>query len=164
MKRIVDRALVARALVATAFAAMLAIAPVQAQTAAKPPSATAIGYAKEILAAKQVSKIYDDAVPGLVQRVKNALLSSNLNYQKDLNGREKEIGEQMAKIYASEFTEAELKELVTFYKSPVGKKVIEQEPKAFNESRQFMDKWAEKMGGEIHSKFSAEMKKRGKPI
>jgi hypothetical protein len=175
MKRIVDRALVARALVATAFAAMLAIAPVQAQTAAKPPSATAIGYAKEILAAKQVSKIYDDAIPGLVQRVKNALLSSNLNYQKDLNevalkvakdlnGREKEIGNEMAKIYASEFTEAELKELVTFYKSPVGKKVIEQEPKAFDESRQFMDKWAEKMGSEIHSKFSSEMKARGKPI
>ena len=62
------------------------------------------------------------------QRTKDTLLQSNLNYQKDLNevavivaqklaGREKEIGDGMAKIYASEFTEQELKDLVTFYKS-----------------------------------------------
>ncbi len=63
------------------------------------------------------------------------LLQSNLNYQKDLNevavivaqkmaGREKEIGEGMAKIYANEFTEQELKDLVAFYKSPLGQKLI----------------------------------------
>ena len=50
-------------------------------------------------------------------------MQTNLNYQKDLNevavivaknlaGREKEIGESMAKIYANEFTEQELKDLV----------------------------------------------------
>ena len=114
MKRFVDVAFVA----AMAFATMLAVAPAQAQTA-KPPSAAAVALARDILASKHVSTIYDDAIPGLVQRVKNSLLQSNLNYQKDLNevavkvakelnGREKEIGEQMAKIYASEFTEAEL--------------------------------------------------------
>jgi hypothetical protein len=175
MKRFVDGALVARGLAVMVFAAMLALAPAQAQTAAKPPSAASIALAKEILAAKQVSKIYEDAIPGLVQRIKNSLLQSNLNYQKDLNevsvivakafnGREKEIGEEIAKIYASRFTEAELKELAAFYRSPVGKKAIDQEPQAFDASRVFMDKWAEKMAGEIHGKFSAEMKARGKPI
>lgn len=171
MKRFVDVAFVA----AMAFAATLAFAPAHAQSAAKPPSAASIALAKEILADKQVSNIYENAVPGLVQRVKNSLVSSNLNYQKDLNdvavvaakafnGREKEIGDEIAKIYASRFTEAELKELAAFYRSPVGKKSIEQEPQAFDASRAFMDKWAEKMAGEIHSKFSAEMKARGKPI
>ncbi len=169
MKRFVDRAFVA-----VAFAAMLAVAPVQAQTA-KPPSAAAITLAKEILAAKHVSSIYDEAISGLVQRVKNSLVQSNLNYQKDLNevavvvakafaGRENEIGEEMAKIYASEFTEAELKELAAFYRSPVGKKSIEQEPKAFAASRQFMDQWAQKIAGEMNGKFRAEMRARGKQI
>ena len=61
--------------------------------------------------------------PASSQRTKDALLQSNLNYQKDLKevavivakklaGREKEIGEGMAKIYASDFTEQELKDLV----------------------------------------------------
>jgi hypothetical protein len=179
MKRFVDVAAIA----AMTCAAMLAFTPALAQdpaakapaTAAKASTPAAIALAKEILSAKHVSTIYDEAIPGLVQRVKNALLQSNLNYQKDLNevaikiakelnGREKEIGDEMAKIYAGEFTEAELKELAAFYRSPVGKKSIEQEPKAFNASRQFMDVWAQKVAEEINSKFRAEMRARGKEI
>ena len=143
--------------------------------APKPPSPAAIGYAKEILTSKNVSAIYQGAVPGLVQRTKDVLLQSNLNYQKDLNevavqvakdlaGREKEIGEEMAKIYATAFTEQELKELAAFYKSPLGVKVIAQEPVAFNTARQYMDQWAQKFGEKINGKFRAEMKKRGKEI
>ena len=143
--------------------------------APKPPSPAAIGYAKEILTSKNVSTIYQGAVPGLVQRTKDVLLQSNLNYQKDLNevavqvakdlaGREKEIGEEMARIYANAFTEQELKELAAFYKSPLGIKVIAQEPVAFNAARQYMDQWAQKFGEEINAKFRAEMKKRGKDI
>lgn len=162
--------------ISAALGLVLFGAVAQAQTPpAKPPSAAAIGYAKEILKSKNVSAIYQGAVPGLVQRTKDVLLQSNLNYQKDLNevavkvakdlaGREQEIGEQMAKIYASEFTEQELKDLAAFYKSPLGIKVIAQEPAAFNASRQYMDQWAQKFAEEINSKFRAEMKARGKDI
>lgn len=161
-------------LFAAGAALVLTMGSAMAQ-APKPPSATAIGYAKEILASKNVSTIYQSAVPGLVQRTKDVLLQSNLNYQKDLNevaiqvakdlaGREKEIGEEMARIYASSFTEPELKELAAFYKSPLGAKVIAQEPLAFNAARQYMDQWAQKFGEEINGKFRAEMKKRGKDI
>ncbi len=139
------------------------------------PSAAAIASAKEILAAKNVNAIYQGAVPGLVQRVKDSLLQSNLNYQKDLDevavkvakdlaGREQEIGEEMARIYASGFTEVELKDLAAFYRSPLGKKVLEQEPAAFNSSRQYMGKWAEKFAEEVNGKFRGEMKARGKEI
>jgi uncharacterized protein len=158
-----------------AFALFCATAQAQQPAAAPPPSAAALGYAKEILAAKHLEQIYQGAVPGLVQRVKDVLLQSNLNYQKDLNevsvkvakdlaGREKEIGDQMTKIYASLFTEQELKELAAFYKSPLGAKVIAQEPVAFATSRQYMDQWAQKFSEEINAKFRAEMKARGKDI
>ncbi|MBN9586130.1 MAG: hypothetical protein BGN84_12155 [Afipia sp. 62-7] len=167
MKKLLNVLLVAGA----ALGLMLGSA--MAQTAK--PSAAALGYAKEILAAKNVSMIYQGAVPGLVQRTKDVLLQSNLNYQKDLEevsvivakefaGREKEIGEEMARIYATAFTEAELKDLATFYKSPLGAKVIAQEPVAFNRARQYMDQWAQKFAEEINGKFRAEMKKRGKEI
>jgi hypothetical protein len=161
-------------LLAAGVALMLCGASAQAQQA-KPPSAAAIGYAKEILTAKNVSAIYQGAVPGLVQRTKDVLLQANLNYQKDLNevavkvakdlaGREQEIGEQMAKIYAGAFTEQELKELAVFYKSPLGAKAIAQEPAAFNAARQYMDQWAQKFAEEINGRFRAEMKARGKEI
>ena len=155
--------------------AALAQQPAPAPAPLKPVSAAALASAKEILAAKNVSLIYQEAVPGLVQRAKQTFLQSNLNLQKDLdevaakvakdlNGREQEIGEQMAKIYGNMFTEAELKELATFYKSPLGKKVIDAEPAAFAQTRLFMNQWAEKFVEEINTKIRAEMKSRGKPV
>ena len=141
----------------------------------KPVSAGALASAKEILAAKNVSAIYQGAIPGLAQRVKDTMIQSNLNLQKDLDeaaakvvkdmtGREQEIGEQMAKIYANAFTEQELKDIATFYKSPLGKKVIDAEPTAFNQSRIYMGEWAQKITEEINTKVRAEMKARGKPV
>src|SRR4029077_11473680 len=145
--------------VALAMALALIVAPAIAQQAppaapGKPGSPAALAAAKEILSMKSASAMYANAVPGLVERTKTTLLQSNLNLQKDLNevaiivaknlaGREKEIADGMAQIYASEFTEQELKELVTFYKSPLGKKVIEAEPKAIQGSMAYMQKWAQ---------------------
>src|SRR4029453_9432538 len=109
-----------------AFGLAVAGVPAVAQQApASPPplkqgSPAAIAAAKEILAMKNASAMYASAVPNIVEQTKNQLMQSNLNYQKDLNevavvvaqklaGREKEIGEGMARIYANEFSEQELK-------------------------------------------------------
>ena len=150
-------------------------APAGAQTPDKPPSPAAIAAAKEILTMKNVSAIYVAAVPNIVQRTKDQLLQSNLNYQKDLNevsvivaqklaGREKEIGDGMAKAYASEFTEQELKDLVTFYKTPLGQKLLANEPKAIQLSMGFMSQWAQNFSEVVNGEFRAEMRKRGKAI
>lgn len=116
----------------------------------KPASPAAIAAAKEILAMKNAAAMYAQAVPNIVQQTKDQLMQSNLNYQKDLNevavivaqklaGREKEIGDGMASIYANEFTEQELKDLVTFYKSALGQKLLGTEPRAIQESMGFMN-------------------------
>ena len=148
----------------------------QAQPAPlKPASPAAIAAAKEILTMKNAGAMYAGAVPGLVQKTKETLLQNNLNYQKDLNevavivaqslaGREKEIGEQMAKIYASDFTEQELKDLVTFYKSPLGQKLLSQEPRSIQASMAYMNQWAQTFSEEINGQFRGEMRKRGKEI
>jgi len=175
MKKFLNVLLAAGAAFGLMLGSAMAQAPAAKAPPAKPPSAAAIGYAKEILVSKNVAVIYQGAVPGLVQRTKEVLLQANLNYQKDLDevaiqvardfaGREKEIGEEMARIYATAFTEQELKDLAAFYKSPLGIKVIEQEPVAFNASRQYMDQWAQKFSEELNGRFRSEMKKRGKEI
>jgi hypothetical protein len=145
------------------------------QPAAKPPSPAALAAAKEILALKNVYSMYQYAVPNVVAQTKDALLQSNLNYQKDLNevaiivaqslaGREKEIGEGMAKVYATEFSEQELKDLVTFYKSPLGQKLLSTEPKAIQGSINYMKQWADGFAEVVNAQFRAEMRKRGKEI
>ena len=142
---------------------------------AKPPSAAAMASAREILVLKNAGAMYASAVPNIVQRTKEALLQSNLNYQKDLNevaltvaqslaGREKELGELMARIYATDFTEQELKDLVTFYKSPLGAKLLVQEPRSIQSSINTMGGWAQSFGEEVDKAFRVEMRKRGKEL
>ena len=144
-------------------------------TPLKPASPTAIAAAKEILTMKNAAAMYANAVPNLVEQTKNVLMQSNLNYQKDLNevavivaknlaGREKEIGEGMAQVYANEFTEQELKDLVTFYKSTLGQKLLASEPRAIQFSMSYMNQWAQQFAETINGQFRAEMKKRGKDI
>ena len=170
-----------RILSAASLAVGVALAgvPAGAQQPAAPPlklaSPAAIAAAKEILAMKNASAMYANAVPNIVQQTKDALLQSNLNYQKDLNevavvvaqklaGREKEIGEGMAKIFAGEFTEQELKDLVTFYKSPLGQKLLAAEPRAIQFSMSYMNQWAQTFAEAVNAQFRAEMRKRGKEI
>ncbi len=146
-----------------------------AATPLKPASPGALAAAKEILAMKNASAMYANAVPNLVQQTKNVLMQSNLNYQKDLNevaeivaknfaGREKEIGDGMAQVYANEFTEQELEDLVTFYKSTLGQKLLASEPRAIQFSMSYMNQWAQQFAETINGQFRAEMKKRGKEI
>src|SRR6195952_2923942 len=141
----------------------------------KPATPAALAAAKEILTMKNASAMYQSAVPNLVEQTRNTLMTSNLNYQKDLNevavivaknlaGREKEIGDGMAKIYANEFTEQELKDLVTFYKSPLGTKLLATEPRAIQFSMSYMNQWAQLFAETVNAQFRAEMRKRGKEI
>ena len=172
---------------AAGLAAGLALAPAMAQApkqaapaapaapALKPGSAAAVAAAKEILTMKNAPAMYANAVPNLVEQTKNTLLQSNLNLQKDLNevavivaknlaGREKEILDGMAQVYANEFTEQELKDLVVFYKSALGQKLLTAEPRAIQFSMSYMNQWAQVFADTINGQFRTEMKKRGKDI
>jgi hypothetical protein len=144
-------------------------------SAQQQPSANAIATARQLLELKGAFSGYNGAVPGTIENVKMQLMQNNISYQKDLTevaaklkqdmqGRDTEIGNEMARLYATDFTEPELKDLLAFYKSPLGKKVLTQEPQTIGASLQYMKAWGEKFGDEVDGKFHEEMKKRGKPV
>jgi uncharacterized protein len=146
-----------------------------AAPALKPGTPAAMAAARELLAMKNASAMFANAVPGIVQQTKDALIQQNLNYQKDLNdvavvvaqafaGKEKEISEGMAQIYCNEFSEQELKDLVVFYKSPLGQKLLSNEPRAIQFSMSYMNQWAQQFSETVNAQFRAEMRKRGKQI
>lgn len=146
-----------------------------AQPPAKPVAPSAMAAARDLMAARSLGTVYANAVPNIVQRVKDQILANNLSYQKDLNevaaaevqamtGREKEIGEEMAKIYATDFTEQELKDLTVFYKSALGQKVLAQEPKTEQAVGLYLNQWAQSFSQTVVNDFREQMKKRGKPL
>jgi uncharacterized protein len=141
----------------------------------KPASPACMAGAREILGMKNAGAMYANAVPGIVQQTKQSLLQSNLNYQRDLDevavvvaqtfaGKEKEIGETMAQIYCNDFTDKEIADLVAFYKSTLGQKLLTAEPHAIQSSMAFTNQWAQSFGEIVNNQFRTEMKKRGKPI
>ena len=96
----------------------------------------------------------------------NPNLSKDLNeisakLKAELNPRLEELNVEMARIYATRFTEAELKEIMTFYGSPTGKKVLIEQPQAAELSLKFAQDWSIKLSDEVVAKMRDELKKRG---
>ena len=81
--------------------------------------------------------------------------------QKEFEAKRGEVVDGIAKAYASRFTEAELRELVVFYKSATGKKFVATLPIVLQESFERMQAWSAKMSEEMVGRIRAEMRKKG---
>jgi hypothetical protein len=168
-------AVMRHALVALVALAMIGIArPAAAQGAtpsARPPSPAAILLAKQILELKGVKDVFVPLVRGVVVKTRDMFMQTNFMWSKDLNeaavivekqydSRISELVDTSARIYASHFTEQELRDLLTFYQSPLGRKVIVEEPKAENESLSAAGAWADNVSQDVVNSMRVEMKKR----
>jgi len=147
-----------------------------AQAQQKPPSA-GVTLATQLLATELLELkggigAYDPAIDGVVIHHKGVLLQINPNLAKDINdveqmmrkegaARREELHKEIALGYASAFTEQELKDMIVFYKTPLGKKMIEQEPKAGEASTKRAQIWIDKYAETVIAKMRAEMRKRG---
>ena len=139
---------------------------------AQQPSAVAIQTANEVVNATGAMALFIPLIPGVIEQAKNLFLQQNPGLSKDLNEittkmradlapRFGELTSEVAKLYASHFTEAELKELLAFYKTPVGMKLITEQPKVGEEGLKFAQTWANNLSDEVIVKMRDELKKRG---
>ncbi len=116
--------------------------------------------------------MFEPLIPGVIESAKNSFVPTNPQLARPLNevaaqlrkeyeARNAEILNEVSKIYAQHFTEQELKEIVAFYRTPVGKKMITQEPIALDQSLKAAQAWANRFSEEVLGRFRAEMKKKG---
>lgn len=140
--------------------------------AAQQPTAAGVSMAKEILEVKGSLTMFEPIVPGVIETAKNILVQQNPNLQKDLTEaaatlrtqlapRSNELKEEIAKLYAARFTEAELKEALTFFKSSIGKKLVAEEPRFVEASLGRAQDWSNRLSEDVLTKIRAEMKKKG---
>jgi uncharacterized protein len=143
-----------------------------APNTARPPSQASVLLAKQILEIKHADSLFAPLIRGVVIKTRDFFMQTNFMWGKDLNeiadslikqysARAGELMNDSARIYASHFTEPELKQLLTFYQSPLGQKVIAEEPKTADETMAMAGSWADKLSEEVINKMRAEMKKRG---
>lgn len=155
-----------------AVAAALAITSPAAMAQQPAPTPAALAAAKEVVAITGATALFNPLIAGVVEQAKNLFLQQNPALAKDLNEvaakmrtdlapRFDELSNEVARIYTVHFSEVELKELAGFYKTPVGKKLIEVQSLVVDDSLRFAQDWANKLSDEVLPKIRDEMKKRG---
>jgi hypothetical protein len=159
-----------RAIRVATVAVVLAIASPAAY--AQQPSAAGLATAKEIVAVTGATTLFNPLIPGVVEQAKLLFLQQNPALSKDLNEisaklrselapRFEELVNDVAKNYATSFTEQELKEILAFYKTPAGKKLISDQPKVVDATLKFAQTWANALSEQVIAKMREELKKKG---
>jgi hypothetical protein len=153
----------------------LALLALGGAASAQDPSPEAVETARQIIAIKGGDTIFNSLIPGVIEQGKSLFEQQNPALGKDLRDvatklrselapQIAEVHTEVAKLYASHFTLKELKEILAFYQSPLGRKLITEEPKTLDQSMLFAQNWSRKFSDEVLTKFRVEMKKLGHDI
>ena len=154
------------------FAIAAAFVAVGPAAYAQQPTPSSIAVAKQLIAASGATAVFTPLIPGVVEQAKLLYLQQNPALGKDLNDiatqmranlqpRFEEITDEVAKIYATNFTEQELKDILAFYQTPAGKKLLAQQAKVIETSMSFAQNWANKLSDEVIAKMREELQKKG---
>lgn len=160
-----------RAVRLTTVAIALAVSGPVAFAQKSTPAAIAAG--KELVAVTGATALFTPLVAGVIEQAKLLYLQQNPGLSKDLNEiadklradimpRLSEINDEVAKLYAANFTEAEINSILAFYQSPAGKKMLLQQPQVVDSSMKFAQTWANNLSEEVVAKMREELKKRDK--
>jgi hypothetical protein len=166
--------LVARALGAAVIACVAFVQGAQAQQQQQTPRATvaAVSLSEQLLELKGGLTAFDAAIDGVIIHHRSILLQINPNLTKDIDAtvallradfaaRRQELHHEVAVGFATVYSEQDLRDMIVFYKTPLGRKIIEGEPKAGEAVATRAQTWVEKYADDTMTKMRAEMKKRG---
>jgi uncharacterized protein len=139
---------------------------------AQQPSPASMAIAKQLIAITGATSVFGPLIAGVVEQAKILYLQQNPSLAKDLNEvaaklrtdlqpRFGELNDEVARLYAANFSEQELKDILAFYQSPAGKKILIVQPKVIDSSMAFAQSWANKLSDEVIGMMREEMKKRG---
>lgn len=155
---------------AATVAAGLLVFPVAGQAQQASPAAMAL--AKEYLTIKGGIELLDPVIFGVIEQARQTFLRANPLVGKDLNEvaaamqkdyapRLEEVRGMLYRSYAARFTEVELKEMIAFFKTPIGQKMLKEEPAVIDQAVRSAEDYGEKFTAEVIGRMRGDMKKRG---
>ncbi|GEP09743.1 DUF2059 domain-containing protein [Methylobacterium gnaphalii] len=130
-----------------------------------------IALAREVMFNSGIARSFDSIIPALAEQIKkNSVTRPELSKDLDevIKGLEPEMELQKqrminvaAQIYARRLNEAELQDIVTFFRSPSGKRYVETQPQVLDELVGAMQDWTQEVSEYMMIRVRAEMGKRG---
>jgi hypothetical protein len=135
-------------------------------------TAAQIDLASKAIQASQTTRSFDNVLPNLADLTQNRLIQRRPDLHEEIANavqaaalklvpRRTDLDRDVARIWAKAFTEDELKEIVAFYTSPAGKKLVTIGPKVAADSMNALKGWSDRVGEELYDKAREELKKQG---
>ncbi|WP_232629716.1 DUF2059 domain-containing protein [Methylobacterium sp. Leaf118] len=130
-----------------------------------------LALAREVMLSSGIGRSFDTIMPAMADQIrKNAVTRPDL--AKDLDEVLKSLEPEMAlqknrlievasRIYAKRLSEAELNEVVVFFRSPAGQRYVETQPQVLDDMVGAMQDWTQEVSEYIMVRTRAEMGKRG---
>jgi uncharacterized protein len=172
-------------LASAACAAFLLVGAAQAQTPAPnlapapgptaPATAVSEGQlriARELVELTGIGRSFDAAFPDIALRIRQTFAPTRPELVKDMDDtlialipeirtRRGELVERSARSLGSQFSEAELRQLQTFFISDIGKKYINAQPQLLQDVFAAMEPWMQSTSEFFFNRFREEMRKKG---
>ncbi len=156
---------------ALAVCLLFAALPARAQA----PSPEAMAAAHDLIVTMRAADYFKAIMPAIMQSMKPAIVQNRPEVERDydavmplllegMNARVNEIIDQIAAIYARNFTAEELREVTAFYRGPTGQKFVQKLPAITQESMVVGQRFGQAVGGEIRARMIDELRKRGHNI
>jgi hypothetical protein len=146
--------------------------PAPAQPAPAPQiSPSHLAVARDVVVLSGMTRTFDVIPPEMNEQIKKNM-GGRPEVAKDLDQviegmkPEMELQKQQmvttaARVYASRMSEADLKEIAAFFKSPIGKKYVETQPQILDSMVVEIQNWTKQLAEYVMVRVRAEMSKRG---
>ena len=144
-------------------------------SAAQSASPEQMTAARELIAAMRAADQFKSIIPVLMQQLRPAIVQGRPEVERDydtmvpvmleiFNTRSGEMIEAVAAIYARNFTVDEMQQVISFYRTPVGQKLLDKLPAIFQESLAIGTKFGQAVASELQNRLIEELRKRGHKI
>ena len=151
--------------------ALLLIVPVRAQS----PDADSEAAAKELVSVIKVSDQFKTLLPLIFKQLKPAIVQNRADVERDYDAlvpilqdrmmaRISELEGSIVTVYASNFSASELRDLIAFYKTPTGQKLLAKTPVIAQQTMAVGRKFGEVAGVEAQHEMVDELRKKGHSI
>jgi hypothetical protein len=142
---------------------------------AQAPSANQLKLARQVVDTSGAAKSFDSFLPQIFQQVYTTYAQQNPDLSKEIAGalqglipefdkRKEEIAVIVANAFAAKFSEAELNDILAFYNSATGKKLVSEHTEILRDAFAKTQEWGGRLSQQLVDRLKDEMKKKGHTI
>jgi hypothetical protein len=153
---------------ATAIAILAAAGPAGAQS----PSPEAMAAARDLIAVSRAADQFKTILPLIAQQLKPAIVQGRPEVERDYDKimpvmtdlalkHIDSVIDDMAGIYASNFSAEEMRQVTAFYRTPVGQTFLNKVPVILEQSMALGQKFAQTLLQEFQKAVTDELRNRG---